>query len=464
MNAPDDFPQARALFSVEAEQAVLGGLLLDNDAVDRINGLDAAHFYRDDHRVIFTQILQLVVANRPADVVTVFEALQAGGRADRAGGLGYLSDMAHRTPSAANIGRYAEIVRDRALLRETAVAARKVLELVETPSAMKGTEIVDKAQALLAHLAQIGVRREPKFLRDLMPAFVEDVDQRATGTVESAIPTGLESLDQALNGGLRRGNLVIVAGRPSMGKTALTTDIGLNISVDYGVLLLSMEMSDQEIVARALASRGGIPLSKLLGKISHGDVQAWTGLTNGIQHIDSLNFALDDSPALTLLDVRMKAKAHQRKHGLDVLIVDYLGLMTGGEEKMRTQQIGAYSRGLKALAKELNVPVIALAQLSRKNEDRPDKKPILSDLRDSGDIEQDADVVLFVHRPEMYDPNSPELKGYAEVLIRKQRNGALSDVPLLYRGALTKFEEWTGPLPMLSHGPAVRKRGIAADL
>lgn len=464
MNAPDDFPQARALFSVEAEQAVLGGLLLDNDAVDRINGLDPAHFYRDDHRVIFTQILQLVVANRPADVVTVFEALQAAGRADRAGGLGYLSDMAHRTPSAANIGRYAEIVRDRALLRETAVAARKVLELVETPSAMKGTEIVDKAQALLAHLAQIGVRREPKFLRDLMTAFVEDVDQRATGTVESAIPTGLESLDQALNGGLRRGNLVIVAGRPSMGKTALTTDIGLNISVDYGVLLLSMEMSDQEIVARALASRGGIPLSKLLGKISHGDDRAWIGLTNGIQHIDSLNFAVDDSPALTLLEVRMKAKAHQRKHGLDVLIVDYLGLMTGGEEKMRTQQIGAYSRGLKALAKELNVPVVALAQLSRKNEDRPDKKPILSDLRDSGDIEQDADVVMFVHRPEMYDPNNTDLKGYAEVLIRKQRNGALSDVPLLYRGALTKFEEWTGPLPMLSAGPAVRKRGIAADL
>ncbi|QYY30259.1 replicative DNA helicase [Cupriavidus pinatubonensis] len=461
MNAPDDFPQARALFSLEAEQAVLGGLLLDNNAVDRINGLDAAHFYRDDHRLVFSQIVQLIVANRPADVVTVFEMLQSQGRAERIGGLGYLTELAHRTPSAANIARYAEIVRDRAMLRETAAAARKVLEMVETPSPMKGAEILDRAQALLGGLAQVGVRREPKFLAELMTEFVEGVDQRYHGTVETAIPTGIDSLDRALNGGLRRGNLVIVAGRPSMGKTALTTEIGLNQSTDYSVLLLSMEMSDQEIVARAAASRGTIRLSSLLNRMEESD---WPRLTYAVQACADLNFAVDDSPALTLLEVRMKAKAHQRKHGLDVLIVDYLGLMTGGEEKMRTQQIGAYSRGLKALAKELNIPVIALAQLSRKNEDRPDKKPILSDLRDSGDIEQDADVVMFVHRPEMYDPNNTDLKGYAEVLIRKQRNGALGDVPLLYRGAVTKFDEWTGPLPMLSGGPAVRKRGIAAEL
>lgn len=462
MNAPDDFPQARALFSVEAEQAVLGGLLLDNNAVDRINGLDAAHFYRDDHRLIFTQILQLIIANRPADVVTVFEALQASGRAERVGGLGYLTEMAQRTPSAANIARYAEIVRDRALLRETAAAARKVLEMVETPSAMKGGEIVDRAQALLAQLAQVGVRREPKMLYELLTEFVEEVDQRYHTQIDPAISTGIGSLDRALNGGLHPGNLVIVAGRPSMGKTALTTDIGLNISANRSVLLLSMEMSDREIVARAAANRGNLSLSALLrGRMADAD---WPRLTYAVQHIGDLRFAVDDSPALSLLEVRMKAKAHKRKHGLDVLIVDYLGLMSGGEEKMRTQQIGAYSRGLKSLAKELDIPVVALAQLSRKNEERPDKKPILSDLRDSGDIEQDADVVMFVHRPEMYDPNNDELKGYAEVLIRKQRNGALGDVPLLYRGAQTKFEEWTGPLPILNAGPPVRKRGIAADL
>ncbi|CAG2152616.1 Replicative DNA helicase [Cupriavidus campinensis] len=463
MNAPDDFPQARALFSVEAEQAVLGGLLLDNDAVDRINGLDVAHFYRDDHRVIYGAIVRLVSANKPADVLTVFEQLQVEGRAERIGGLPYLSAVAQNTPSAANIGRYAEIVRDRALLRETAVAARKVLELVETPSAMKGSEIVDKAQGLLAHLAQVGVSRGPKMLYDLMNEFVERVDERYHGSVTAGISTGLESLDAALNGGFHPGNLVIVAGRPSMGKTALTTDMGLNMAdAGLSVLLDSMEMSDQELVARAAANRGGIGLSALLsGRLGDTD---WPRLTYAIQTMNDMRFAIDDTPAMSLLEVRTKAKAHKRKHGLDVLIVDYLGLMTGGEEKMRTQQIGAYSRGLKALAKELNVPVIALAQLSRKNEDRPDKKPILSDLRDSGDIEQDADVVLFVHRPEMYDPGNEALRGYAEVLIRKNRNGALSDVPLLYRGALTKFEEWTGPLPMLSHGPAVRKRGIAADL
>lgn len=463
MSGPDDFPQPRALHSVEAEQAVLGSLLLDNDAVDRINGLDAAHFWRDDHRVIFSAIVRLVSANKPADVVTVFEFLQTHAQAERAGGLPHLNALAQNTPSAANVSRYAEIVRDRALLRETAAAARKVLELVETPSAMKGADIVDKAQALLADLSQIGVRREPRMLAELLTEFVEEVDERYHSRVDPSISTGIESLDRALNGGLHPGNLVIVAGRPSMGKTALTTDVGLNIAhAGRSVLLLSMEMSDREIVARSVANRGKIGLSRLLsGRLEDDD---WPRMTWAIQNIDNMSFAIDDSPALSLLEVKSKAKAHKRRHGLHLLIVDYLGLMSGGEEKMRTQQIGAYSRGLKTLAKELEIPVVALAQLSRKNEERPDKRPILSDLRDSGDIEADADVVLFVHRPEMYDPNNDDLKGYAEVLIRKNRNGALSDVPLLYCGPVTKFENWTGPLPILGHGPAVRKRGIAADL
>ncbi|MEN7529317.1 replicative DNA helicase [Cupriavidus sp. DL-D2] len=463
MNAPDDFPQARVLHSIEAEQAVLGGLLLDNDAIDRIHGLDAAHFYRDDHRVIFGAIVRLVSANKPADLLTVFETLQVEGRAERVGGLPYLNAIAQNTPSAANIARYAEIVRDRALLRETAAAARKVLELVETPGPTKGAEVVDKAQALLADLVQVGVQRGPKMIAELLVPVVEQVDARYHSGIEPGISTGIASLDTALNGGFHPSNLVIVAGRPSMGKTALTTDIGLNIA-DSGlsVLLFSMEMSDQEIVARALANRGGINLSALLrGRLSDTD---WPRMTWAIQNMGDMRFAIDDTPALSLLEVKTKAKAHKRRHGLDLVIVDYLGLMSGGEEKMRSQQIGAYSRGLKSLAKELNVPVVVLSQLSRKNEDRPDRRPMLSDLRDSGDIESDADVVLFVHRPEMYDPNNDELKGYAEVLIRKNRNGALCDVPLLYRGAVTKFEEWTGPLPMLSHGPAVRKRGIAADL
>jgi replicative DNA helicase len=240
------------MFSLEALQAVLGGLLLDDNAVDRINGLEPAHFYREDHRLVYSQILQLVVANRPADVVTVFDALQGQGRADRAGGLGYLTELAHRTPSAANIARYAEIVRDRAMLRETLATAQKMRELVETPGPLKGAEILDRVQA---KLAQVGVRKEAKLLRELMAEFCDSVDARAHGSGEMAIPTRLDSLDTALNGGLRRGNLVIVAGRPSMGKTALTTDIGLNMSTDYGVLLLSMEMSDQAIVARAVASR-----------------------------------------------------------------------------------------------------------------------------------------------------------------------------------------------------------------
>lgn len=266
MNAIDDFPQARALYSVEAEQAVLGGLLLDSDAIDRIGGLDATHFYRDDHRLIFSAVIRLVSANKPADVITVFEMLQSNGQAERVGGLQYLNAVAQSTPSAANVSRYADIVRDRALLRETAAAARKVLELVETPSPMKGAEVVDRAQSLLADLAQVGVQRGPKMIAELLVPVVEQVDARYHSGIEPGISTGIASLDTALNGGFHPSNLVIVAGRPSMGKTALTTDVGLNIA-DSGrsVLLFSMEMSDQEIVARALANRGGINLSAPCG-------------------------------------------------------------------------------------------------------------------------------------------------------------------------------------------------------
>jgi replicative DNA helicase len=464
MTAPDHIASSRALWSVESEQAVLGGLLLDNNAFDRIAGLEPAHFYRLDHRQIYSRILGLIVAGKPADVVTVFDALQERGVAADVGGLTYLTELAHSTPSAANIARYAQTVRDRALLRETLATVRRVQELVQTPSAMNGAEILDCAQSMLARLAQAGVRKEPRLLRDLLPAFAQTVDERIAGTGQTAIPTGLPCLDKALNGGVRRGNLVVVAGRPSMGKTALTTNIGLNMASDYSVLLLSMEMADQEIVARAVASRGEVALSTLLGRLDQHDDGALIGMQSVFAALETLRFAVDDTPALTLLDVRMKARTHQRKYGLDVLIVDYLGLMTGGEEKQRTQQIGAYSRGLKALAKDLNAAVIVLSQLSRKSEERPDKKPQLADLRDSGDIEQDADVVLLVHRPEMYQPADLASKGYAEVMIRKQRNGALGDVPLLYRGAVTRFDEWAGPLPSLSAGAAARRRDVVADL
>lgn len=454
----------RALWGVESEQAVLGGLLLDNDAIDRTAGLEPQHFYRQDHRQIHACILGLVAEGKSADVVTVFERLRERGRTTDVADLVYLTELAQSTPGTANIARYAQTVRDRALLREILAAVQNLQQSILSPSAMTGAEMLDHAQTTLSRLAEAGGRREPSMLRDLLPAFARSVDDRIAGMGEAPLRTGLPPLDKALNGGLRRGNLVVVAGRPSMGKTALTTNIGLNLAADHSVLLLSMEMADQEIVSRAVASRGEVPLSTLLGRMDANDEKALTGMRSAFAAIEGLRFAVDDTPSLTLLDIRMKAKAFQRRHGLDVLIVDHLGLMTGGEEKQRTQQIGAYSRGLKALAKELGAAVIVLSQLSRKSEERPDKRPQLADLRDSGDIEQDADVVLLVHRPEMYQPADMALKGYAEVMIRKQRNGALGDVPLRYRGAVTTFEEWSGPLPQAGARFAPRRRDIVADL
>jgi replicative DNA helicase len=211
--------------------------------------------------------------------------------------------------------------------------------------------------------------------------------------------------------------------------------------------MFSMEMGNQEVAGRALANRGQVPLSKVMGKIEESDKPAWDGITHGCLRLDDVRFAIDDTPAITLLELRLKAKAWKRKHGLDVIIVDYIGLMSGGNGDKRTDQVGSYSRGLKALAKELGITVIALAQLNRKSEDRVDKHPMLSDLRDSGEIEQDADVVMLVHRPEMHKPDATELRGFTEVLIRKQRSGALGDVHLMFDGPTAKFSRWVGLPP-----------------
>jgi len=208
-----------------------------------------------------------------------------------------------------------------------------------------------------------------------------------------------------------------------------------------------MEMESQEIAGRAVASRGQVSLGKVMSQIPADDVATWSGVTAGCIKLDALRFAIDDTPAISLLELRLKAKAWKRKHGLHVIIVDYLGLMSGGEGEKRHEQIGSYSRGLKALAKELGVAVIALAQLNRKVEDRPDRRPVLSDLRDSGEIEQDADIVMLVHRPEMYEPENAELRGYAEVLLRKQRGGAIGDIPLRFDGPTCSFQDWAGPAP-----------------
>ncbi|MDN4061284.1 replicative DNA helicase [Massilia sp. YIM B02769] len=437
--------------SIEAEQAVLGALLRVNDAVDKLGDLQAKHFTRDDHRAIYTEILALIKQGHAADPVTVWAALQARGGPFLDGLGGYLIKLSQSVPSAANVSRYVSIVVDRALLRGVMHVADSINGLAQNTKGKSADEILDAMQTMVTSLAERRVRNEPRMIRDVLQGVLEQIEKRSEGE-SGAMPTGIAPIDRLFNGGLRPGQLIIVAGRPSMGKTALTSDIGLNMAADVSVLNFSMEMESQEIAARALSNRGRVPLASILGDMS--GAEDWPGVTTGCIKLDSLRFAIDDTPAISLLDLRMKAKAWKRRHGLDVIIVDYLGLMSGGEGEKRHEQIGSYSRGLKALAKELGVAIIALAQLNRAVEGRPDKRPMLSDLRDSGEIEQDADIVMLVHRPEMYEPENAELRGFAEVLVRKQRSGALGDIQLRFDGPTCRFEPWGGcaPPPAPSRG------------
>jgi replicative DNA helicase len=435
--------------SIEAEQAVLGALLRFNDAFDRLGDLQAKHFYREDHRIVFAEIVRMISHGEPADVMTVWAVLESRGGAATEGIGAYLNQLVQTVPSAANVARYASIVVDRALLRATMHVADSINGLAANPKGKSADEVLDAMQTMVTTLAERRVRNEPKMIRDILVDFVDGVGKRAEGML-NVIPTGIPGLDRLLNGGMRPGNLIVVAGRPSMGKSALTSDIGLNVAADHSVLNFSMEMEGQEIAGRALANRGQVSLAKVMGQILQDDDITWAGVTAGCIKLDTLRFAIDDTPAISLLELRLKAKAWKRRHGLHVIIVDYLGLMSGGEGEKRHEQIGSYSRGLKALAKELGVAVIALAQLNRKVEERPDRRPVLSDLRDSGEIEQDADIVALVHRPEMYEPENPEVRGFAELLIRKHRGGPLGDVLLRFDGPTCSFSDWTGAPPAAS--------------
>jgi len=444
MSNPNE--QSMAPHSIEAEQAVLGALLRFNDCIDRLGDLQAKHFYREDHREIFGEIQRMVARQEPADVVTVWAALEGRQTMMTRDLAPYLNQLAQTVPSAVHVGQYARTVVDRALLRGVMHVADAINGLAQSPKGKSADEVLDAMQSMVSTLAERRVHNEPRMVGDVLRDVMDSIGQRAEG-LGLAMATGIEPIDKKLNGGLRPGQLVIVAGRPSMGKTALTSDIGLNMAERYSVLNFSMEMEGQEIASRALANRGRVALSAILGEIPGHDDAAWAGITIGTQKLADLRFAIDDTPAISLLELRLKAKAWKRRHGLDVLIVDYLGLMTGGDGDKRHEQIGSYSRGLKALAKELGVAVIALAQLNRKVEDRPDRRPVLSDLRDSGEIEQDADIVMLVHRPEMYEPENRELEGFAEVLVRKHRSGQLGDIPLQFHGSTCHFSPWYGTAP-----------------
>ena len=436
--------------SAEAEQSVLGGLLIDNQAFDRVaDVIKEEDFYRYEHRVIFAQILRLIEKNQPADVVTVFEAVKsAGHEADVAGGIGYLNSLAIETPSGANIRRYAELVRDRSILRRLITTADEISGAAFSPQGRDTRDILDEAESKMLAISEARSRGQAGFLPlgDVIAKVVQRVGELyEQGGAEdvTGVATGFADLDK-MTAGLQPGDLVIVAGRPSMGKTAFALNIGEHVAVNLQmpVAVFSMEMGDTQLAMRLLCSVGMLDSQRLrTGRLNEDD---WSKLMAATQKTQDAPLYIDETPALSALELRSRARRLARTcKGLGLIVVDYLQLMSSTRQgENRAAEVSEISRSLKALAKELNCPVIALSQLNRSLEQRADKRPMMSDLRESGAIEQDADVILFIYRDEVYNPDTPD-KGIAEIIIGKQRNGPTGKVRLTFMGQYTRFANST---------------------
>jgi replicative DNA helicase len=442
--------------SIECEQGILGALLLDNGAWDRLpSNLKPEHFYSHANNTIFIIIGELLAKKSPVDVITVFEALSSARKIDEVGGIGYLNNLAQYVPSAANLRRYADVVIERYKSRQLLTVSAEVASLADNQT-MTINERIDLAQAQLGKLVGEEKTEEWVGAYEAMVQHTEVIERRANGE-DSAMPTGLIDLDHFLEGGLREGELHIIAARPSQGKTAIAMTIGLHMAQDYSVAMLSMEMPHREVRDRMTAMLGRVSLSTV--KRPNRDFD-WGRVVDGTQKAQNLNFYVSDMGGLNINQVRTKARTIKRLHGLNVLIVDYIGLMTGLDSKMaRVYQLGEVSRGLKQLAKELNIAVVCLAQVNRKADERQDSSPSLSDLRDSGDIEQDADVVTFVQRPIQSKPElGADFEHYAKITVAKNRNGRCGVLSLFYQGDQTRFDAWHGQPPSI--GAISGKRGM----
>lgn len=435
--------------SVEAEQSVLGGLLLDNAAWDRITDvLKEDDFYRFDHKIIWHHISRLISLARPADVVTVNESLASANKADEVGGLAYLNALAHNTPSAANIRRYAEIVRERSMLRKLVSVADEIAAAAFNPQGKEARQLLDEAESRVFQIAQEGARGSDGFkeIQPLLAEVVERIDElyhREGDSDVTGVPTGFIDLDR-MTSGLQPGDLVIIAGRPSMGKTSLAMNIGEHVAIDQGlpVAVFSMEMGAVQLAMRMVGSVGMLDQHRMrTGKLTADD---WPRLTSAVQRVQEAQIYIDETPALNSMEVRARARRLARQCGqLGMIVVDYMQLMSANSAgENRATEISEISRSLKGLAKELNCPLVALSQLNRSLEQRPNKRPVMSDLRESGAIEQDADLILFIYRDEVYNPDSPD-KGTAEIIIGKQRNGPIGSVRLTFQGESTRFLNYT---------------------
>ena len=437
--------------SIEAEQSLLGGLLIDNSALDQVGDtISSKDFYRQDHRLIFIHINDLINSDNPADVVTVAESLEKNSELASIGGISYLGSLAENMPSVANIRGYAKIIRDNSILRNLITVGSEIVEGAFLPKGKDAQQLLDEMEAKLFSIAEaqsnrLGYKDFQKVIADV----VRNLEARGQNPeTVTGISTGFVDLDN-LTTGLHGGELVIIAGRPSMGKTALAMNIAESCAVDQNkaVAIFSMEMGSEQIVTRLLGSVAKVDQQKMrTGKMDDDD---WAKIANGLGRLNEAPLFIDEGSALNSYELRARARRLDRstEGGLGLIIVDYIQLMSplgGPQGENRATEISEISRSLKSLAKELNIPVIALSQLNRNVDSRPDKRPQMSDLRESGAIEQDADVIMFIYRQVVYSKD-PADEGIAEIIVAKQRNGPIGDVKLTFVGEYTRFENYANP-------------------
>jgi len=429
--------------SIEAEQSVLGGLLLSAEAWDAVaETVSPSDFYRPDHRLIFKQIAKLAEASEPVDVITVADKLEASGELDAAGGLNYLAELAKNTPSASNIRAYGQVVNERASLRKLIEAAQDIAESGFNPEGRTSDELIDEAERLIMKISEQGPKAGgPQEVNPLLQTALARIEELFnSGGDITGLSTGFTDLDK-MTSGLQPSDLVIVAGRPSMGKTSFAMNLVENaiLAQDKPILVFSMEMPAEQLVIRILSSVGKIDQTRIRnGKLEQED---WPKLSAAVGKLKDVPLLIDDTAALTPTELRSRARRVHREHGqLGMIMVDYMQLMQiAGSSEGRTAEISEISRNLKAIAKEFNCPMVALSQLNRSLEQRPNKRPVNSDLRESGAIEQDADVIMFIYRDEVYNEDSPD-KGTAEIIIGKQRNGPIGTARLAFVGQYTRFD------------------------
>lgn len=438
--------------AIEAEQSILGSMMLDNRTIDEISSeLESRDFYRNDHQLIYNEIINLDEKGEAADVVTVSESLTHQGELDKAGGLAYLGALAKNTPNAGNVKSYAKIVRDRAILRRLIESANDIVQKAYQPEGRTPEEVLDFAESMIFEIAKNNNQAKAGFRKidGLLAEAVDKIEEMFKSKADvTGVSTGFTDLDKQTSG-LQAGDLVIVAGRPSMGKTSFSMNLVENAAIkdNLPVAVFSMEMPGTALAARMLASLSRVNSGRM--RTGQLETEDWPKLTSAVGMLQDKNIYIDDTPALSPLEVRTRSRRLAAEHpeGLGLIMLDYLQLMRGNDgpgNDNRTMEISNITRSLKGLAKELECPIIVLSQLNRSLEQRPNKRPVMSDLRESGAIEQDADIIMFIYRHEVYEPDTDQ-KGIAEIIIGKQRNGPIGTTRLAWLGEFTRFENYAGP-------------------